>query len=121
MPAAVTRAASANHFARLPLARFTQSSGAPVGADVGGDHLQAGVGVAQKRKRAMLGRIEKLRVERDDSLAVVLEQSPGAGREILQARPHRENDIRLLGQSVCGRGAVNADRAHVERMVGRER
>ena len=55
------------------------------------------------------------------ALAVVLEQSPGAGREILQARPHREDDIRLFGQSVCGRGAVNADRAHVERMVGRKR
>jgi hypothetical protein len=50
----------------------------------------------------MLGRIEELRVERNDRLAVVLEQSPGAGREILQARSYGENDIRLLGQSVCG-------------------
>ncbi len=67
----------------------------------------------------MFGRIEKLGVDCDDSLAIVLEQSPGAGREILQARSHCEDDVGLLGESVCGRGAVNADRAHVERMVGR--
>ena len=54
-------------------------------------------------------------------LARILEQRPRAGGEILQARADGQHDIGLLGQRVGGRGAGDADRAHVERMIVRQR
>ena len=68
----------------------------------------------------MLGRVEELRVNADYGPALILEQSPGTGRKILQARPHREDDVCLFRQSIRGRAAVNADRAHVERVIRRK-
>ena len=41
---------------------------------------QAGIGVANKGKGTVLGRVEKLRVKTNYGLAVILEQSPGAGQ-----------------------------------------
>ena len=107
---------------RAPLASFFHPVvRSAMRAKAGGEHPQPGIGVAKKRQGTVLRRVEKLRVESNDCFAVVLEQCPRPGSEILQARANRENHIGLLGQSVCGRGAVDADRAHVKRMVGRKR
>ena len=118
--AAVARSASASQFARQLGSAAHPVVRRPIGADVGGDHLQAGVGVADEGKGKVLGRVEELRVEANNSLAVILKQSPGAGCEILQARPRREDYVRLLRQNIGGRAAVNTDRAHVERMIRRQ-
>ena len=92
----------------------------PIGANAGGDHLQADIRVANEGKGTVLGRVEELRVKANYGLAVILEQSPGAGREILQARPHREDYVRLFRQNIRGRAAVNTDRARVERVIRRK-
>ena len=47
--------------------------------------------VTDEGKGTVLCRIEELCVKANDGLALILEQSPGTGREILQARPHREH------------------------------
>ena len=68
----------------------------------------------------MLGGIEHLGVEADDRLAVILEQRPGTGGEILQAGADGQNHIGLARQFIgCG-SSGDADRAHVERVVMRQ-
>jgi hypothetical protein len=71
-------------------------------AHVGGDHLQAGIGVAQKRKRAMLGRIGPAAVETTGTIP----KSPSA--------PAKQNALRRS----CRIGSVRGSRALVENRRG---
>ena len=51
----------------------------------------------------------------------IAEQRPRAGGEILQPRADGKHEIGLRGERVRGARAGDADRAHVERMIVRQR
>ena len=57
---------------------------------------------------------------RDESAVRVLEQRPRAGGEVREARADADDHVGLRGERVGRAGAGDADRAHRQRMVGRE-
>ncbi|MCY1555692.1 hypothetical protein D9M68_923730 [compost metagenome] len=64
----------------------------------------------------MLAGIERLDVEADDLQGIILEERPGTGGEVLQARADSKHHVGLFCERVgCG-GSGHADRAHVERV-----
>ena len=77
--------------------------------------------VGDQRQRAMLGGVERLHVEADETAGGVLEQRPGAGGEIGEAGADGEDHVGLRGERVGRAGAGDADRAQRQRMVGRRR
>ena len=77
---------------------------------------QADLGVADERQRVVLGGVVGGDVERDDLEVAGLEQSPGAGGEVLEARADGEQQVGVAGERVRRRRAGDADRAEGERM-----
>ncbi len=68
----------------------------------------------------MLAGVEALHVEPDDPAIRVAEERARAGREILQARAHGEDDIRLPRQRIRGTRAGDANCAEIERLIDRK-
>ena len=87
-----------------------------------GARLAARRRVGDQRQGAMLGGVERLHVEADETAGRVLEQRPRAGGEIGEAGADREDHVGLRGEPV-GRpgGDGTPDRAQRQRMVGRGR
>jgi hypothetical protein len=69
----------------------------------------------------MLRRVEGLHVDADEATAGILEQRPGAGGEIGEARTDAEDHVRFACQRVGGARARDPECAHRQRMVGRDR
>ena len=96
------------------LARLCRPSvGGLPGAERAAQFFQADARIGDQRQRVVLGRIEGLHIEADDAPVRVLEQGPGSGGEVLQARADRDHHIGLFGERVGGARAGHADGAEI--------
>ena len=119
--AAVAAAASSRQRAFSAAARSAQPRGARRPPSAAESRSSPTLASQTSGSAPCLLGIEALHVEADDRRLRVAEQRPGAGGEILQPRADREHDVGLGRERVRGARAGDADRAHVERMIVRQR